>query len=113
MAANTAHAAGDGSDHSDVALNTTHRTSDGTDHSDVVLNNAHRVATGNPHSADTDDIPEGSTNKYYAPAWLQYSNGVAQVTTGTLTLSFSTDQSSQPDGIFSKPNATNNKCCDR
>jgi len=35
LAANAAHAAGDGSDHSNVALNDGHRTGDGTDHSAV------------------------------------------------------------------------------
>jgi hypothetical protein len=104
--ANNTHRSSDGTDHSDVVLNNTHRSSDGTDHSDVVLNNAHRAATGNPHSADTDDIPEGAVNKYYSPAWLQYSNGTTQTTTGTLTLAFDTDQESLPDGIFTKVNTT-------
>ena len=66
VTANTAHAAGDGSDHADVAtntsdiatnvtaigLNTTHRGSSGVDHSNVVLNDTLRT-TGWTADSDT------------------------------------------------------------
>lgn len=48
--ANTAHAAGDGSDHANVALNDTHRASDGTDHANVVVNDAHVAGDGSDHA---------------------------------------------------------------
>ena len=47
MASNSAHAAGTGSDHSDVATNTTHSSGDGTDHTNVRKGNfAASVAPG-------------------------------------------------------------------
>lgn len=90
----------------DISSNTTHRSSDGKDHSDVVANNAHRVSTGNPHSATTDDIPQGSTNRYYRAGWLQYNHSVQQTTGGTLLLNFNTDTGSFANGRFTKLSAT-------
>jgi hypothetical protein len=48
---------------------------------DVAANTTHRGTTGNPHSADTDDIPEGSTNEYYSEAKVSANSDVSANTT--------------------------------
>ncbi len=50
ISANTAHAAGDGSDHADVATNTAHSGGDGSDHADVATNTTHSSGSGSDHA---------------------------------------------------------------
>lgn len=50
IAVNSAHVAGDGSDHADVASNSAHAAGDGSDHADVASNTTHRSSNGADHS---------------------------------------------------------------
>jgi len=51
VAANSAHSAGDGSDHADVATNSAHSSGSGSDHADVATNSAHSSGSGSDHAA--------------------------------------------------------------